>query len=211
MSKEFQRIPVDSGPTPEQLFKLAAVCVADAARSDSLRIHKTRQRARLWSYDATANEYPNFRTIDTKPIPHEQFRVFGIVARRTIALQDKDQLEYFAPNRMWGLRFATESQHRANPDQPELWNKNRVVYQFEWSSEETLTAQRTLKMFESYTEVLAGEQSTEDEITDALKGGVHQKLITSSLEPVGVEECERLIASGITPLSINELIQEQAA
>lgn len=211
MSKEFQRIPVDNGPTPEQLFKLAAVCVADAVRNDTLRVHKTRQRARLWSYDATANEYPTFRTIDTTPIPQEQFRVFGIVARRTIALQDKDQLEYFAPNRMWGLRFATESQRRTNPEQPELWSKNRLVYQFEWSSDETLTAQRTLKMFESYTEVLAGEQNTDEAIADALKGGVHQKLISSSLEPVGTEECERLITSGITPLSIDELVQERAA
>ncbi|MDB5186749.1 MAG: hypothetical protein JWM07_221 [Candidatus Saccharibacteria bacterium] len=137
-SKEFDRIPLaENAPTPEQLFKLASVCIKNSANEGKLlRPHHKVPRAYMWG--KSSHETPGFEDY--------HHSLFGIIGRKTLGaiIREEDQTELFIPSREWSLQIVESHSVKRTEH---LEDRNRIVYQLGWNDNETLVAQQTKKIF----------------------------------------------------------------
>ncbi len=142
--KEFDRIPLDENtPTPDQLFKLASVCIKNSANEGRLlKPHHKLPRSYMWS--KASHETPGFADY--------HHSIFGIIGRKTLGavIREEDQTELFIPSREWSLQII-ESHSVKRTEY--LEDRNRIVYQLGWNDSETLVAQQTKKVFVGNSDV----------------------------------------------------------
>jgi hypothetical protein len=179
--KEFERIPlVENVPTPEQLFKLASVCIKNSANGGQLlKPHHKVPRAYVWK--KASHETPGFADY--------HHSIYGIIGRKTLGavIREEDQTELFIPSREWSLQIIESHSIKRTEN---LEDRNRIVYQLGWNDSETLLAQQTKKVFLGNSDV-GTASSLNEYMVQPRELAVRRDYYSTT--PFTDEDCEKVI------------------
>lgn len=184
--QSFENVKYLDSPTPKQLFNLASIGLSAAAADNLIKRLPRSRREHFWINDLQKNNPDRLDGAES----YVRHRMAGRIGKEFVVALESGQIEYEALKRSWKLTLFDVYWVAKEGEKEE---GSRVIYQFAWDRNETITSRRfiTLKSDNIYnSELDLGDEILNFHLPEDFIPILHAQ---NEIERVTASDCNELI------------------